>query len=98
MLWSQKQELDEFAELEALGGLLSLLKQNAGVCASLLCFDENATFRPEEFEKCLIQPMQDPGDSVQEQTYRQFNSYINENPTLRNGAYRFASPAKSRVP
>ena len=40
----------------------------------------------------------DPGDSVQEQTYRQFNSYINENPTLRNDAYRFASPAKSRVP
>lgn len=80
MLWSRKQELDEFRTgLESLG-LLSLLKQNAAVCPSLLCFDENATFGPKEFEKCLSRPVQDPGDFVQEQTYRWFNSYISENP------------------
>lgn len=49
VLWSRKQELDEFSTgLESLG-LLTVIRQNLDVCLSLLCSDENAEFGPVEF-------------------------------------------------
>lgn len=70
VLWSRKQELDEFSTgLESLG-LLTVIRQNPDVCLSLLCSDENAELsRPEV-----------PDDFVQAQTYEWFNTYISENP------------------
>ena len=80
VLWSRKRELDEFgAGLEVLA-LRTTLRQNPEVCSSLLCFNDNLAFGPEEFEKCLDQPTQDPDDFVQAQAYGWFNGYIGENP------------------
>ena len=80
VLWSRKRELDEFgAGLEVLA-LRTTLRQNPEVCSSLLCFNDNLAFGPEEFEKCLDRPTQDPDDFVQAQAYGWFNRYIGENP------------------
>lgn len=79
VLWSRKQELDEFSTgLESLG-LLTVIRQNPDVCLSLLCSDENAEFGPVEFNNCLSRP-EVPDDFVQVQTYEWFNTYISENP------------------
>lgn len=79
VLWSRKQELDDFgAGMESVG-LLTLLRRNPDVCMSLLCNGENGEFGPEEFEQCLSRPDM-PDDFVQAQAYEWFNVYIAENP------------------
>ena len=79
VLWSWKQELDDFgAGMESLG-LLTLLRRNPDVCKSLLCNGENGEFGPEEFEQCSSHP-DVPDDFVQAQAYEWFNVYIAENP------------------
>ena len=80
VVFSRKQELDEFAARLDTLGLTTALKVNPDACVTLRSFEENASFGPEEFEECLSRPMQDPGDFVQVQTYRWFNDYISENP------------------
>ena len=79
VIWTRKQELDEFCTgLESLG-LLSVIKQHPDVCFNLLCTDEKAEFGPVEFEKCLSRP-EVPNDFVQSQAYEWFNTYITVNP------------------
>ena len=79
VLWSRKQELDEFVTgLESLG-LLTVIKQNPHVFSSFLCNNENVEFGPVEFDNCLSRPGV-PDDFVQVQAYEWFNSYISENP------------------
>lgn len=79
VLWSRKEELDEFGTgLDSLG-LLTVIMQNPDVCLILLCSDENAEVGPVEFDHCLSHP-EVPDDFVQAQTYEWFNTYISENP------------------
>lgn len=79
VLWSRKQELDDFGAGVESVGLLTLLRCNPDVCMSLLYNGENGEFGPEESEQCLSHP-DVPDDFVQAQAYEWFNVYIAENP------------------
>ena len=79
VLWSRKQELDEFSRgLDTLG-LLEIMRRNPVAAKGLMCFDAEKEFGPQEFEQCLHHVPPDVNDFAKTQAYSFFDQYIKDN-------------------